>query len=260
MAIAMNVGSQPVVFADAVEEAVRKIVSFRAAPNGFSVSVPVSYPNGNFAALHVSENGGTVLVTDQGLGRLESEYFGADLYFDAQAQKAADAFGVAYDGYSLFALKVPLSRIDGALAAVANASVRAAASAIQRASEIKARYTNEQIFDRLVEFFGARRVEKHTEIQGAHDRWEVHNVVSLENRLQSVFEFVAGHQASIAAKFYMFSDLKKTDQKISLCSVVEDMDAFRKAKSRPLADISNVVPFTAPKEVFEMYAGLDRTA
>jgi hypothetical protein len=260
MAASLILESQRVILVDTVNRAVQRLVSARADGDGVSISLPITYPNGNMAAVHISQNKDVYFVSDQGLGHLEAEYSGADDYFDGQAKKAAEEFGVSYDGYSLFALKVSLGRIDGAVIAVANASVRAAAAAIYRSLEAKSRYTNDEVFVRLVDFFGAASVTKKATIDGARDAWDVHNIVKPENGRSSVFEFVASHQASIASKFYMFSDLRDSANHLTLCSVVENLTDFNKVKSRQLADISNVIAFNAKKETFVRFANLEKAA
>lgn len=247
-------------FYSRVIEARDRIASVRADGASVRVSVPVVYPNGNMAALELTPNDDSVFITDMGLGHLESEYSGAEAYFDSQAKKAAERFGVSYDGYNLFALRVPLGSLEAAMVSVANASVQAATNAIFRSMEDRASASNEQVFERLTSVFGKNSVEKTMEIKGLRDTWPVHNVVPLESGAKAVFEYVSSHQTSISNKFYMYSDIKNSDNKFSLNSVVESMDAFNKAKGQLLADISHVIPLTAANDQFRRYASLVNVA
>ncbi|MEP3431581.1 MAG: hypothetical protein ABJN98_23060 [Roseibium sp.] len=231
-----------------------KIAAVREDGKSIRVSIPVVYPNGNMAALEITPSDASAFITDMGLGHLESEYSGAEAYFDSQAKKAAERFGVSYDGYNLFAIEVPITNLESAMIAVANASVQAASNAIYRSIEDRSSASNDQVYERLLGVFGANSVEKSVEIKGLRETWPAHNVVVLNTGSTAIFEYVSSHQTSISNKFYMYSDLMNSEKTLSLNSVVENINSFNKAKGQLLADISHVVPIAAKNSQYERYA------
>lgn len=96
--------------------------------------MPVLYPNGNAVSVEITPNGDNLFISDMGIGHLEAEYAGASAYYGAQARRAAESFGISYDGYSVFAAKASFGQLEAAVLAVANASVQAAALAIDARS------------------------------------------------------------------------------------------------------------------------------
>ncbi|MEP9368642.1 hypothetical protein [Xanthobacter sp. VNH20] len=237
---------------EALEAAVPRLVAVRERGQTFVVSIPVAYPSGALAAAHISLSGDQCFVSDCALGLREAEMSGASDFFDAAAKDAASLFGVGYDGASLFVASAPISRIEGAIVAVANASASAVGRAVLRAAEAKDRKSNSVLFDLVSDFFGKANVSRKAEIAGRDATWEAHNVVTLDGQ-QAVFEFVSDHQNSIASKFQMFSDIVKLDERPSLTSVVLSTEKMSK-KAHMLIDVSHVISMDAGKETFSRYA------
>lgn len=236
----------------AIATAVERLISIREFGEATVVSVPVAYPSGALAAVHISVSGDRCFVSDSALGLREAEMSGASDFFDTAAKDAAGWFGVGYDGASVFAASAPLDRIEGAIVAVANASTTAVGRALLRASEVKERQANSAVFDLVVEIFGRPNVVRRTEIVGREAAWDAHNVVTIDGK-KAVFEFVGDHANAIASKFLMFSDIVKVSDAPSLNSVVQSIEKLSN-KANLLGDVSNIIELGSRRELFLQYA------
>jgi hypothetical protein len=239
---------------DRLDRAVSRLMAVRVDGDSARVAVPVLYPSGSGCSVEIIVNGGRCFVSDLALGHLEAEMQGADEFYGHSAKRAAEHFGVGYDGLSVFAQWASLDKLETAVAAVANASVQAATSAIFRAAEEKHKQKNIEVFERVRVIFGAQLVVKSADVSGRDASWEAHNVVTFPDRRRAIFEFVSESQNSIANKFMMFSDLSKTDDAgLSLKSVVKSIDRIGK-KGSMLADVSNVIELSANADEFRRCA------
>ncbi len=239
---------------DAIVAAVARLISTRAVGEAAVVNVPVSYPSGARAAVHVSISGDKCFVSDCAVGMREAEMAGASDFFDHAARDAAHWFGVGYDGASVFAASAPLDRIEGAIVAVSNASAMAVGRALLRAAESKERQANTAVYDRVSDIFGRQNVAKRFEIAGRDAVWDAHNLVSIGDR-RAIFEFVGEHGNAIASKFLMFSDIVKIDNAPTLISVVTSLDKMSK-KANMLGDVSSIIELQADNKQFERFARL----
>jgi hypothetical protein len=237
---------------DTVTRAASRLVSVRSLGEAMSVSLPIAYPSGTFAAVNVSISKDVCFVSDCALGLQEAEMATAGDFFEASANEAANWFGVGFDGASVFAAFAPIDRIEGAMFAVANASARAVSQALIRASEAKDKAVNSAVFDIVVSVFGRPNVAKTMELNGREALWTPHNVVSV-NGGKAVFEFVSPHPNSIAGKYLMFSDLSKADHPPALVSVVKSIDGLGR-KGAMLGDVSNVIQLSAEATTYRQYA------
>lgn len=232
-----------------IAQAVSRLMKITPEGERARVSVPVLYPSGSSAAVEVVFNAGRCFVTDLALGQMEAEMQGAsNLYGDA-AKKSVQRFGVGYDGLSIFATWANLDKIEGAIAAVANASVFAASNAIYKAVAEKEKQKNEELFEKVVRVFGKNDVVKGDEVVGRDAIWPAHNVVSLANNRKAIFEYITPHQNSISGKYMMFSDLSKLENKYSLTAVVNSIDSIG-PKGAMLAEVSEVIQLGASDTEF----------
>jgi hypothetical protein len=238
-----------------IEEAVAGLVSVRESGGDRArISLPLLYPSGSGSAVEVMVNGDNCFVSDFGFGAMEAEMYGAEPFYGINAKKAADQFGVGFDGMSIFKTWASLGRLDAAVMAVANASVQAATWAIMSASVEKERRDNAELYDRVREFFGDRAVSKREELGGRDAKWSAHNVVTLPNHRKAVFEFVTAHTNSISNKYMMFSDLaRREEDAYSLNSVVKSIPHIG-SKGALLADVSHLIELNSPKETYLRFA------
>lgn len=218
------------------------------------VDVPVMYPSGATAIVEIERNGDNYWVSDMGNAHIETEYAAAQMYFATVARKVAENYGVSFDGHAIFALWVPSQRLEAAIVCVANASNAACSEAIRQASEVKFKKQNEKIFQRVQSVFGSNIVSKSMEIQGRHAQWEAHNVVRFPNRKKAVFEHMTNHTTSVSTKFLMFTDIRSSNEEISLNAIVSKIDSLDE-KAQMIADVANIVSITASDDDFRRYAG-----
>ena len=217
------------------------------------VSVPVLYPSGANSAVEISFSADKCFVSDVGLGYGECLLANAADFYDVQARRAAERFGIGYDGHSLFVLWAPVDRMEGAIVTVANASAQAASLAIMRAGEDKDRRKNDEVYDRVRSIFSGSAIARSADLAGRRSVWNAHNVVTVSKGHRAIFEFVTPHQNSISNRFMMFSDLAGGGGAISLNSVVEDLDAIG-TKGEMLQDVSNVIELNSSREDYRRYA------
>ena len=236
-----------------IREAVARLMTTQGESDRIRVSVPVLYPSGATSTIEISSVGDTCFVSDMGAGHTEAYLANAAEFYNHQAKRAADRFGVGYDGQSMFLLRAPMDQIEGAIATVANASVQAASFAILKADEDKDRRRNDEVYDRVRSIFGVAAVAKEAVIEGLRSTWDAHNVVALPHGRRAVFEFVTANANSISNRFMMFSDVSMRKEPISLNAVVKDAQALG-PKGGLLADVSNVISLAAANDDFLRYA------
>lgn len=219
------------------------------------VTMPVFYPSGASAAVDIQLNEDKCFITDSALGYGEAEMYAAQEYYAACAKKASDRFGVGYDGIAIFASWSSIDRIEGAISAVANASVQAASTAIFRASEEKEKQRNAEVYEKVLSVFGRDHVNKKLEVRGRETSWEAHNVVLLKDYRPAIFEFVTENSNSISNKFMMFSDLSRVqaERSFSLNSVVKSVSKIGQ-KGAMLSDVSNIIELGASPSEYLRYA------
>ena len=235
-----------------IADAIARVVTTRQFGETAVVSLPVMYPSGAFAGVHVTVSGDRCFVSDSAIGFREAEMAGAGDFYDSSARVAAERFGVSYDGASVFAASAALSRVEGAIIAVANASARAVIQALLNAAEAKERDRNNTVFDLVSDIFGSINVSRTETVLGKEASWPAHNVVVLHGR-RAIFEFVSGHHNSIASKFLMFSDIARVETPPSLNSVVKTVEGIG-PKGAMLSDVSNIIPLSASRATFRQYA------
>ncbi len=251
----MTVDMPNTILKDRIGRAVNRLMTAQTDVNSTRVSVPVVYPSGAMSTVEVSLNGDKCFVSDMGIGHTEALLSNAQDYYDTQAKRAAERFGIGYDGDSIFVLWAPVSRMEGAIASVANASVQAASLAIMKATEDRELRKNDELYDRIRSIFAASTVTRTADLTGRNAVWSAHNVVALPSGRVAVFEFVRAHTNSISNKFMMFSDLALSGQNPSLNSVVRSIEAIG-VKGGMLADVSNVIPLNSSNDDFLRYARL----
>jgi hypothetical protein len=249
----VNIGASANEMYSRVREALSNIASVRELDGKMVVNVPVLYPSGASVAVEVEFNRDRCWVSDMGTGKVEAEYLSAADHFSRAASEAAERFSVNFDGYCMFALWVPASRLEAAIVSVANASSVAASEAIRSASEKVQDRRNDQIFQRIKEIFGEKSVAKSVEVTGRHASWNVHNVVLLPDRSRAVFEFMTRHANSVSSKYIMFADMKHSDESFSLNAVVADISSLD-SKAQIISDVANIVSLHASDEEISKFA------
>jgi hypothetical protein len=241
-------------FQSLIAQAMARLVHTQLTGESVVVSLPIMYPSGAFVGVSISVSGNKCFVSDSAIGLREAEMAGASDFYDSVAGKVAESFGVRYDGASVFAIDASIERVEGAAAAVGNASASAVARALSKAAESKERVKNNVVFDIVASIFGRPNVEKTIDIPGRDAVWPAHNVVTFSDRHRAIFEFVSAHTNSVANKYMMFSDISKIeDHQMSLVSVVNSIETIG-AKGAMLADVSNVIELTADRSIFKKYA------
>jgi hypothetical protein len=238
---------------DRLSQAINRLMSLHVEGERAHLTVPILYPSGAGCCVDIIMNGDKCFVSDMGFGQTESEMYGAGDFYDYAARTFAEKYDVGYDGLSVFAAWASIDNIERAIGAVATASASAASFAILRASEEKERNLHADLFDRVKKIFGPCKVTKTMDLAGRDATWTAHNVVSLRDGRQAVFESVTDSPISVSSKFLMFSDLSRKKESFSLNSVVADISKV-KGKIAMLSDVSNMIEYGAPESDFIKYA------
>lgn len=193
----------------AIETAMREIVSAKHRPEGSYVNLPALYPSGSSALVRVSGGPDVFFVTDFGLGYTESELMGFEKGYLRQAKIVSERSGVGFDEHAFFAVKVTADRLAGAIITVANCSVEAVMLAAFKAAEKASVDGAVFMIDKLERIFGLERVVKHRKFLGASNHeWDFAATVDL-NGSSTVFEFAAKHPNSVANVAMKMNDISK---------------------------------------------------
>jgi len=235
-----------------VTDALHRIARWRDVGGRVMIDLPLRYPSGSMVVVEVEQNRENVWVSDIGHGKVEAEMRGAEDQYGIIAAKIARDLGVDYDGDAIFALWVPVGRIEAAIICVANASQSAANEAIRLASEAKSRKQDDMLFDRIVGVFGRKQVERTGEVSGLRASWQAHNIVMLPHGKRAIFEYMSKYPVAVSSKFIMLSDIRSAQSDIALNVVVPDLQLD--AKAQMIGDVANIIPVDAEAETFKQYA------
>lgn len=193
----------------AIEVAMREIVSAKHRPEGSYISLPALYPSGSSSVVRVSGGPDIFFVTDFGLGHTESELMGFEKVYLRQARIVSKRSGVRFDEHAFFAIKVTADRLAGAIITVANCSVEAVMLAAFKAAEKASADGAVSMIDKLERIFGLDRVDKHRKFLGASNHeWDFAATVNL-NGGRTVFEFATKHSSSIASVSMKMNDVSR---------------------------------------------------
>jgi hypothetical protein len=154
---------------DALEEALRTMVSSKFVQGRFRVEMPVVMAGGSAATVTVwpEGNGETFMVSDDGAALFEvmSGAF-SETIFRRVAKEWCDRYGASFDGGSMLYLRVSRERLRGAIIAMANLMKEVVDVTIERSVDQKARQIDVELWDRLDRAFGGVSVERKAHLAG----------------------------------------------------------------------------------------------
>lgn len=208
--------------AEAVDEAVRKIVRADHREGGSHVTMPLRYPSGASVVLEITRAADRCFVSDMGMGYLEAEFIGATRQYERHARNVADETGIRYDGRSFFVAEVRERSLAGAMTLVADGSHKCASFAALKASEKAETDIRQNVFDRMVSLFGIKHVHRDTPFIGASGHeWKVPFLIDLDHG-RSVMEAVSPHSGSVAYTVMRLGDIGRLDLAPPRLVVVND--------------------------------------
>ena len=113
-------------FREIVDEVVRTLAVANHEPDGSYVRTPVLYPGGSMVVVRITEERQErYLVSDLGLGQMESDMMGAAAIFARVAPRVAENAGVSFDHQAFFVLEVGREQLVGVVATIASCSQEA---------------------------------------------------------------------------------------------------------------------------------------
>jgi hypothetical protein len=223
----MNTTSDQAIIA-AVESAVSRLARVEHFRGGTIVSMPMMYPSGSSVVLEIIENSGRCLVSDRGGAFSEAEMYGASRVFRKEAERAAEAADIRFDGRNMFVVDVSLDQLRGAMVVVANCSSKAASATALRHSERADRDAKEELYHRLASLYRSRDVQHDVQMRGARAGWRV-SVAVFGGPSLVIFEPVNGVYVSAvgtAAKFQDFAQSENPPKRIGVIRSAEDLGDF----------------------------------
>lgn len=213
----------------AIEVAIREIVSAKHRPEGSYVSLPLLYPSGSTAVVRISGGPNKYFVTDFGMGFIECELMGIEKVYLRQAKTIGERSGVGFDEHAFFAMEVNADRLAGAIITIANCSVEAVTLTSLKSAEKSSVDSAIFMLEKLDRIFGAERVLKHTKILGASNHeWRFAATVS-SSVSSTVFEFATNHSVSVANVSMKMNDVARLDvapKRVVMVEKKKDMGTY----------------------------------
>ena len=211
---------------DAVNSAIKKLVTVEHFHAGSVVSLPVMYPSGASVTLEVALQAGRVFVSDRGGAHQEAEFLGATRYFMREAARLAQEAAIRFDGHDMFVAEAPIERLAGAMTVVATCSANAANATAFRAAERAERHARSELYDRLAAVYGPSGFEREVELVGSGShKWRVDAQVK-RSHSSAIFDSVTRSYVSVvgtAAKFHDIGRLEAPPRRIAVVTSEQDV-------------------------------------
>lgn len=237
--------------ANAVEEAVKKLVRIEEFIGATLVSMPVLYPSGASVMLEISGDHDQYFVSDRAGGYLEAELMGGQRIYAREAARAASGAGIGFDGRNMFFAEAQMSSLPAVMKVVAHCSQIAANSCALRMSEKIKSDIGQRLYERLVAVFSEPRVARDVEVVGAstHD-WRVSAVVSGPHK-KVVFDAVTPHPTSAVWTAAKFGDIARLDPPPSRVAVVSSRKDVGDMIGVISPSATAIIELTASNDAFE---------
>ena len=239
--------SDPSLF-EAIELAVRDLVSHRHVDGRSYVNVPLFFPDGSFVSVRIDRVKDGIRVSDCGAAYRQIEAVGSERSFSRSGDSIAQAVGLERSDRSFYCDVMPsdLTRAIGDVSAASWTLVDRIYSQLSDADEVA---IADHLRKRLSVVFGADRVEEEAKVKGqSTNEWKVSAVVNLEDR-RAIFQAVPNHAQSVYRTSAAFHDFEALEFPPKVISVVHS-----KAKMGPkfsiLAQAGRVLEEDASDEEF----------
>lgn len=228
----------------------RHLVSVEHFRAGSFVTMPVVYPSGASVVLEVFGQGEKFFVSDRGGGYQEAEFAGHSRYFSREAKKAAEDYGIKFDGRDMFIAEVSEGSLPGALTVVANCSQGAVIASAIKSADRAQKDAGEILFARLSKIFPASKLAKDAPILGASGHeWHVSSLVTYDEK-RTVFEAVSHHYPSIVSTTAKFHDLARLERLPTRIAVISSRSSLGDYIGVLSAASTSVVEASVPDQTF----------
>lgn len=196
---------------EAVEIAMRQMVSAVHHSEGAYIKTALLYPSGSGVVIRVSGSAERFFVTDFGSGYMECDMAGYGDIYKRQARKISEMYGVKFDGDAFFSIEVPKDKIAGAVSVIASCSCEAVILASDKAAEKTANDTKDVLIERLNRTFGASKIIRSDHVFGASNhKWEF-TASTIINDKKTLFEVASAHPNSVGAAAMKMHDVARLD-------------------------------------------------
>ena len=237
---------------DAIEVAVRSLVTRERDRGEDRISLPIFHPSGACATVTVTGGPDRFRVSDGGQAYREVELIGAEHLFNRNADKCAEMHGVARSGKMIVG-DAHGGNLAGYISSVAAASAQVSARIIERVAARNEAAIEERLRQRLADIFGASHVDPGAEIAGASNhRWRLSAIVHIGGK-DLAFEAVANHHSSVYSSATMFHDLALLEKRPKAIAVVESKQAMGSYVGM-LSQAASVIEASAPDRLIEQLA------
>lgn len=208
-------------FQEVVRSAAAQLVSHEQISGGNYITTPLMYASGGHVVIRVEKAGDDFFVSDFGVGHEEANLIGGENIYRKVARNVAEANGVGFDSFVIFALKVSEGQLPGAIATVANSSQEAVYITSLKVSERKHKDDNAALYHRLLGIFDQSNIQRDAHIVGSSNtEWHVSSLVTVNSR-QVVFEAVSKHPNSIVYASAKFGDIARINSPPGRVAVVQ---------------------------------------
>jgi hypothetical protein len=204
---------------EAIEVAVRELVSHKHVDGRSYVNAPIFYPDGSFVTVRIDRVKNGIRVSDCGAGYRQIEAVGSELSFTRTADTIAESVGLERSRRSFYCDVAPsdLARAIGDVSAASWTLVDRVYGQLSDADEVA---IEDHLRERLNIVFGAGRVDQEIKIKGqSTNEWKVSAIVNLEAG-RAIFHAVSNHAQSVYRTSAAFHDLEALEYPPKLISVV----------------------------------------
>ena len=211
---------------DALDEALRRMVSSTFVQGRFRVAMPIIMAGGSAATVTVwpEGNGETFMVSDDG-GALFEVMSGAfsETIFRRVAKERCDRYGASFDGGSMLYLRVSSGRLRGAIIAMANLMKEVVDVTIERSVNQKARQIDLELWDKLDRAFGGVSVERKAHLAGESSAVHEFSAVVQTSKGLIVFDTFSAQGNSINSVYVKMADIGRSEAPPKAIAVTKRM-------------------------------------
>lgn len=239
-----------------VADAAAQLISVRHDASGSFVTTPLMYPSGGAVVVWIDRLPPYFRVSDFSFGARECEIMGADRrQFHHHAEPVAEATGVELAKDGTFQVFVAEGQLQGAIKAVASASLEVAHKYANRVQRRQLADVKQALVHRLERQFGKRAVDKDIEFKGASTTaWQIDARLSHGDHI-ALFETVTPWFPSVASTLAKFGDIKLLENAPSRNAVLAHKEGFGSWLTA-LSQNGNVIQAAADDRAYERAARL----
>lgn len=215
------------------------------------VAIGAMYPDGSSAMVRIDGMGDRFFVSDDGYGAMSAELMGATPSYNKIASIMATKAGIKFDQRSFFVLEVERSQLPGAVATIANTSIRAVERTVYAVEQFKVKRSRGIFETKLVAAFGDMAKFNET-VRGVSREWDFDGVIKKADDVIAVFEFVSPAIQAVASAHMKLGDIHGLERAPKRIVTLADYDGTEPSLRSILSTSADaVLPVTADLEQYK---------